>query len=347
LLPIAILTAALVWALLAHPSLGPYAALQLPASQARKGELRATFMGVTTILIKDDDTAILIDGFYSRPGMLRTLLWKIGPDSNRIQRALDRAKIGRVAVVLVAHAHYDHVLDSAVVAAKTGAILVGSESVANVGAGNGMPKSAIRVIKGGESLTYGRFSITPFRSLHSPCFWFPGTIQTPFHQPARVSAYKEGGSYSFLIVHPAQRILVHPSTNFIPGMYEHVRADIVFLGIGRLGKQDPEFAEEYWREVVQATGAKLVIPVHWDDLKGPVGASFLPAPALQDNFSAGMEMVEALAKRDGVAVRLMPAFESVGLVGALQGVQHSKKPTPVAAGPKASSSRRVLASAIP
>ena len=55
-----------------------------------------------------------------------------------------------VAAVVPVHTHFDHAMDSAVVAQRTGATRVGGESTANVGRGGGLPADRIRVVGDGE-----------------------------------------------------------------------------------------------------------------------------------------------------------------------------------------------------
>jgi L-ascorbate metabolism protein UlaG (beta-lactamase superfamily) len=301
---------------LSHPSFAPYASLELSSSPPKAGRLTARFLGVTTILLDDGENALLTDGFFSRPGRWQTLIGKIEPDPARIDAALERAKIGKLAALLVAHSHHDHALDSAAVARRTDALLIGSESTANIGRGESFPPDRIRVIKGCETFTFGQFKVIVFKSMHSPNALFEGEISSPLCTPAKASAYKDGGSYSFLVEHGGSSILIHASANFTPEIYKDVRADIVFLGIATLGKQSNKFADDYWREVVQATGAKLVIPIHWDDFTLPLDQPLQPMPPLMDDFETGMKMVQCLAARDHVAVKFMPLFEPVDVLAA-------------------------------
>ena len=301
---------------LSHPSLAPYASLELPSTPPAPGRLIARFLGVATVLLDDGETAIMTDGFFSRPGKWRLLTGKIAPDNTRIDAALRRANVSRLAAVLVAHSHHDHAMDSAAVARRTGALLIGSESTANIGRGEGFPEASIRVVSGGESFSLGRFKITVVKSPHSPGMLFAGEIGAPLHAPANASDYREGGNYSYLVEHDGRGILVHASTNVSPGIFKGVRADIVFLGIAVLGKQSDQFADDYWREVVRTTGAKLVIPIHWDDFTLPLDQPLKPMPPLMDKFDRSLQTVQRLAQTDQVAVRLMPLFEPVDMLGA-------------------------------
>ena len=60
-------------------------------------------------------------------------------------------------------------------------------------------------------------------------------------------------------------MLVQGSAGFLPGGYRSERADVVFLGVGGLGRKEPAYRERYLREVVDAVGARRVVPIHWDD----------------------------------------------------------------------------------
>ena len=303
--------------LLSHPSLAPYASLALRSTSPAAQRLTGRFIGTATILLDDGETAIMTDGFFSRPGKWQLLTGRIAPDEVRIGDALSRANVTRLAAVLAAHSHHDHAMDSAAVGKRTGALLIGSESTANIGRGEVFPEDRIRIVTGGESFTFGRFKIAVFKSPHSPGALFEGEITAPLHPPVRASAYREGGNFSFLVEHDGRGIIIHASANFFPGMFKSTRADIVLLGVGVLGKQSDQFGEDYWREVVLATGARLVIPIHWDDFTLPLDQPLKPMPPLMDRFERGMQMVQRMAKRDSVAVGLMPLFEPVDLLAAI------------------------------
>ena len=47
------------------------------------GPLGVTFLGVSTLLFDDGASAILFDGFFSRPSLLRVGLGRIAPDEAR------------------------------------------------------------------------------------------------------------------------------------------------------------------------------------------------------------------------------------------------------------------------
>ena len=74
------------------------------------------------------------------------------------------------AAVFPLHSHYDHAMGAPEVAKRTGALLLGSESTANIGRGWGLPETQIRVVTDREPIVLGKFTVTPIESRH---FQFP------------------------------------------------------------------------------------------------------------------------------------------------------------------------------
>ncbi|PXA86764.1 MBL fold metallo-hydrolase [Nostoc sp. 3335mG] len=303
-----------------HPAGFP-AAEQLPSSPLKPGMLSAQFFGTTTLLFRDGAHAVMMDSLLTRPGLRKALFGKVASNPKRVGWALSTGKVGPVDLLLVSHSHYDHVLDAPAVARATGATIVGSRSTREVALGGGISDAKIRVVQGGEHLDAGDFQVTVFRSLHSAGDRVPGEITEPLNAPASVKAYKEGGTYAFLIEHDGLRILVHASANFVPGMYRGVHADIVYLATGGLGAQTDDFARAYWHEVVETTDAKLVVPIHWDDFLRPLDRPMLPLRRFMDDVSRGMARIEPLAKRDGVTIRTMPVIAPVDIAAAVHDPQ--------------------------
>jgi L-ascorbate metabolism protein UlaG (beta-lactamase superfamily) len=231
---------------LGRPDLDAYAArFDVPAAA---GDVSVTFLGVSGLLFDDGTSAVMTDGYFSRPPLVRVVLGKVAPDVARVGSALARLGLddgdggrGLDAVVPV-HTHLDHVMDSAVVARRTGAVLVGGESAANVGRGAGLAEDRIRVVIPQEPVSYGAFTLTFVRSVHCPPDRFPGAITEPLVPPAKAAAYRCGEAWSVLVEHSSGRTaLVQGSAGFVPGALDGWRADVAYLGVGQLGLQ----AEEY------------------------------------------------------------------------------------------------------
>jgi L-ascorbate metabolism protein UlaG (beta-lactamase superfamily) len=293
--------------------------LELEAAPKTPHQLRVTFLGVSTLLFDDGDTAILIDGFFTRYGRLRTLFKKIGPNPDLIKNCLACAEVKNLKAVIVLHSHHDHSLDAPEVAAQTGAELLGSESTANIArgyieSGCKLPKESIKLIESEPSHSYGRFRITWRKSAHSPltllthfCIHkvlLDADINAPLRQPAWWTEFKEGGSYSLLIEHDGRKMLVQGSAGLDEEALNGVSADVVFLGVGTLGKLDDRYRETYWRQLVEKVGAHRVIPIHWDDFFRPLADPLVPSAGLVDDFDKTMNFLLARAG-NRVEVRLM------------------------------------------
>jgi L-ascorbate metabolism protein UlaG (beta-lactamase superfamily) len=138
----------------ARPDLGRYAKrFDVPVAT---GALGVTFLGVTTLLLDDGDTAVLTDGFFSRPSLLKVGFARLSPDRTRIRAALTRAGITRLDAVAPVHTQFDHALDAPLVAAQTGAVLAGGASTANLGRGYGLAEDRLLVVTRASRCASGR-----------------------------------------------------------------------------------------------------------------------------------------------------------------------------------------------
>ncbi|KQY57501.1 MULTISPECIES: MBL fold metallo-hydrolase [unclassified Nocardioides] len=282
-----------------RPDLAQYAdRFDVPAADS---DLSVTFLGVATLLVSDGETSLMTDGFFSRPSLPRVALRALNPDDSRIDTALNRVGVDRLAAVLPVHSHFDHAMDSAVVAERTGAQLVGGTSTANIGRGHGLPESRIDEVAPGDSLTFGDFTLTLVESHHCPPDRYPGTIDTPVGTPARASAYKCGEAWSTFIRHASGRsVLVQGSAGFVPGALAEQSADVVYLGVGQLGVQSEEYMTTFWQETVRAVGARRVVLIHWDDFFRPLDEPMRALPYAGDDLDETMRVLDPLARADGV-----------------------------------------------
>jgi L-ascorbate metabolism protein UlaG (beta-lactamase superfamily) len=291
-----------------RPSLEGYAQMP-PAPPAAAIQVR--FAGVATLLFDDGETAWMTDGFFSRPSLARTAFMRIAPDRAAIDAGLKSLGVDRLAAVVPVHSHYDHAMDSPLVAMQTDALLVGSESTLNVGRGLGMPEGRMRRVQPGDRISLGRWTLTFLASQHAPLpisrEGVVETIDAPLVPPAHSLSWREGQTWAILVEHPdATPMLVLGSAGFVPGALEGRRAGTVFLGVGTAGKQTPEYLSQWWDENVKRVGAKRVIPIHWDDFGEPLDTPLVAFPFLIDDLSVTMKHLTAWAARDGVEIKLPP-----------------------------------------
>lgn len=266
--------------------------------------LSVTWLGVTTLLLDDGSSAVMTDGYFSRPSLPRVLTRKVSPSPPRVEGCLARAKVARLEAVIPVHTHIDHALDSPLVADRTGARLVGGESAANIGRGYGLPEDRLFVAVPGEPIALGAYDITLVESQHSPPDRFPGVIAAPVKPPVRVSAYQCGEAWSALVRHrPSdRRLLIQGSAGFVKGALAGRHADVVYLGVGQLGVQPRTYLVDYWTETVRAVGARRVVLIHWDDFFRPLSKPLRALPYVGDNLDVSIRILSELAGQDGVAL---------------------------------------------
>jgi L-ascorbate metabolism protein UlaG (beta-lactamase superfamily) len=281
-----------------------------PPATARS-PLTVTWAGVTTLLIDDGDSALMTDGFFSRPALLTVGTRKLTPSLPRIDGCLTRLGVERLEAVMPVHTHFDHAMDSAVVAQRTGAKLVGGTSAALLGRGAGLADDRLVVATPGEPVSLGAFDVTLVVGDHCPPDRFPGVITEPVVPPAKASAYRCGESWSTLIHHrPSdRRLLVVGSAGFVPGALQGQRADVVYLGVGQLGLQPESYLVDYWNEAVRAVGARRVVLVHWDDFFRPLHEPLRALPYAGDDLDVSMRVLTRLAAEDVVALHLPAPWE--------------------------------------
>ena len=251
--------------------------------------LTATWLGVTTVLIDDGETQILIDGFFSRPTLADGLLRRpVSNDAATINFALHEFGMRNLAAVIPVHSHFDHAMDVGEIALRSKASVLGSESTANIARGAGVPEEQVVVATPDETYTFGEFSVRLVESMHGPIGWrgsvpLPGTIDEPLEFPAPIQAMRLGAAYTVVIEHPGGTTVVQGSSGFIEDALQGISADLVMIcsyGLTSLGR---DYAEKYWQEIVTTTGAKAVIPMHFDDFTRPFG-EVVPFPRFLDDF---------------------------------------------------------------
>src|ERR1700761_1315238 len=97
---------------------------------------------------------VIMDTFYERPARTASLGFSVGD-------------VRRADVILVGHAHADHISDVAPVAAQTGAPVIGSAITTAEAIVLGVPKAQTITVVGNETLRYGDISIRPTHIVHS------------------------------------------------------------------------------------------------------------------------------------------------------------------------------------
>jgi L-ascorbate metabolism protein UlaG (beta-lactamase superfamily) len=273
--------------------------------------VRSVFLGTSTVYVTDGSCGILIDGFLTRPSLLRVALGHIAPNPERITSGLSRGGIEQLDALFVAHSHHDHVMDSPEIVKRLGGTLYGSGSTVNVGRGANLAEESMVVIADGDEITVGTFTVRVFEGLHSPGDHFPGTIDAPLVPPTRASNYRTDACYSFLITHSTGSMLIHPSANFVPHTFDGLKVDFLYLGVGLLGAQQRQFQDDYWQHVVQATGPARIVPVHWDNFGRSLARKLRPMPFFMDKFGRTRKLLNQKSAESRIPYRFQEPFEYI------------------------------------
>ncbi|HIC13768.1 MAG TPA: MBL fold metallo-hydrolase, partial [Gemmatimonadetes bacterium] len=143
--------------------------------------VRLIYLGTGGWIFERGDDQVIAAPFFSNPGLLKTGLLPIHSDLDVVDQFMSRYDVSRAQVILVGHAHYDHLMDVPRIALEhaPGARILGSRTVKNtLGTWSGIGERVDEVndIAGdqktvGTWLRYGPgVRIMALRSLHAPHF---------------------------------------------------------------------------------------------------------------------------------------------------------------------------------
>jgi L-ascorbate metabolism protein UlaG (beta-lactamase superfamily) len=246
--------------------------------------------------------------------MFRVLTTAIQSDTALIDRILSENNINRLKGIFVAHSHYDHSFDVAYITKKTGATLYGSPSTLNIARGGNVAVSQLTVYQPNQDLNIGEFTVRVIPSKHSPGNAQNDdgvSIDTVLKQPARYKSYTEGGSFDFLISHHGKKIYIKPSPNFIEGALDTTRADALFIGIGIVTKQPPEWQDAYYNQTVRKLKPSVIIPIHWDDFFYPASENLQMLPGFVSKGSEEFDFFINKTKADKIDFKILQGKKSI------------------------------------
>jgi L-ascorbate metabolism protein UlaG (beta-lactamase superfamily) len=242
------------------------------ANAREKTEVQLTCLGNAGWQITDGKTIVLVDPYLTQfrhppapatTGRLTDPQTLIAPDTEEID-----AKIRRADYILVTHGHLDHALDAPYIAKKTGATIIGSETVANLARAYDVPDAQIIVVRGGEDYAFGVFSLKVIPSIHSALFHkhyfsnrLAGNAPPGLEAPLKAGDFVEGQSVAYLLRLAGHEVLAMGSMNYIEREMEGLRPDIALVGAN---KERLEIYD-YTRRLMRALGNPVVVmPTHWD-----------------------------------------------------------------------------------
>lgn len=221
------------------------------------------WLGVAGIELRVQDRCLLIDPFVSRPPMRRMWLGRVQPD-----HALIAEKVPRGDVLLVTHAHWDHIMDVPDVAQRTGAAVYGSPNACQLLTICGVPSARLHPIAAGDRMRCDPFQVEVLPAVHGTILGrpiFTGPVAANLRPPLRLRDYRMDLTFSFLLRAAGYRFLDWSSDRIEPA----VPADVLFVK-----PHSPHRA--YYAELLRTARPRLVVPMHWDDFLRPLSRPVRP-----------------------------------------------------------------------
>lgn len=188
---------------------------------------------------------------------------------------LIREHIGRPEIILVSHSHWDHIADVPHIAMSTGARVFGTETTFHLLVAFGVDPDRISVVKGGEVLDFGGFTVEVVSSLHSRnkrhSYFAPGTLNAPpAAAPRTISDLPEGDTLAFQVTAGSGG----PSA-FLMGASDFSERAVQGLGpdLAMVAVPSSASTSRYVPRLLRALGRPgVVVPVHWDNFEEPLSA---------------------------------------------------------------------------
>jgi L-ascorbate metabolism protein UlaG (beta-lactamase superfamily) len=215
---------------------------------------------------------ILIDPWFNRfeSGFLQNKLNHDTPLPT--DTALIDQHVRKADQILVGHGHWDHMADVPYIAKKTGAMVIGSETHANVMRAAGVPEGKIVQVKGGEYMQFDGYTIEVFPSVHSmggtKKYAVPGhLVSVPTSPPTKVGDLPEGDTLIYVLrIGGKYTIFLMSSGNYVERAIAGLKPDVALIA--------PLFSNntfDFTPRLVRALNyPKLVLPTHWDNFEAPL-----------------------------------------------------------------------------
>ena len=225
-----------------------------------------------------NEVVLLIDPFFTRPGLPKLLassLFDLSLPSNEDQivrlTARHQLALNRASHILIAHGHYDHLMDAPGIALRNGAKLVGSKTAVNIARGLGVPEPQLIDVEQSPEFDVGPIHVKAVESKHVKLIgnyiYNTGEVLTPPSPPLSARDFKLGRQFNYLLEVDGLRIYHHGCADLID---DNVRAvgdvDVLIVGLA-LRKHTPDFLGR----ILTLTNPKIVIPTHHDDFFLPFG----------------------------------------------------------------------------
>ena len=233
--------------------------------------LTVRYLGVSGYEVSDGKTVVLLDPTPTRPPPMALLTGPLVPDEAYGARQCPRADF-----ILVNHTHFDHALDVPAIAVRTKALVLGSPSTVNLARSRGVPADRTQVVKAGDHLTLGTFTVDVRSSRHTDI----AGISQPMGGVVPVDAgplwfwqFKLDETFAFRLEANGTSIWFHPTSTFAKGEIGSPAAATLIVGVT---------GEKQTREKIDGLLAEArpvrVLPTHYDNFFQPMQKGLAAMP---------------------------------------------------------------------
>lgn len=240
---------------------------------AAGGGLTLRYLGVSGYEVTDGTTVVLLDPTPTRPPPTALLSGPLEPDE-----AYGAQQCPRADFILVNHTHYDHALDVPAIALRTGATVLGSQSTVNLARSRGVPAEKTQVVKPGDHLTLGTFTVDVRGSRHADIL---GASQ-PMGGLVAADAgrlwfwqFVIDQTLAYRLEAKQTSIWFHPTSTFAKGELAGPPADTLIVGVTGERQTPPKVAG-----VLAEARPKRVLPTHYDNFFQPKQKGLAMMPRL-------------------------------------------------------------------
>jgi reactive intermediate/imine deaminase len=316
------------WPATSIPAVGQTSKPAPAAPALGTGAIRLTYLGNAGFEITDGRTVVLVDPFLTQFARWGANGVEPGPDDlYRPDAALIDQHVTRADYILITHGHPDHALDAGYISTKTGAVIIGHETAANLARAYGVPDRSLITVVGGEDYEFPGFSLRVIPNIHSAldhkqyfnnARGITGTAPRGLRAPLRRKDYVEGGNLAYLLRMNGHEVLLMGSMNFLEREMEGLRPDIALVGAN---SQRLEI-HDYTGRLLRALGKPaLVIASHADGYGDPK-----PSAAALADRQRFQEEVKAASPESRV---LHPTWFEPIVVPAVTAKRPAGEPRPV------------------
>lgn len=242
----------------------------------KPGEIRLTYLGNAGWEITDGRRVVLVDPFLTQFRRWRPGGTDVAPNGLYLpDTAFIREHVPRADYILITHGHSDHALDAGVISRRTGAVIIGHETAANLARAYDVPDSSLITVIGGEDYEFGDFSVRVIPNIHSALDdkryynngrGIAGKAPRGLRAPLKRNDYQEGGNLAYLVRMAGHEVLVMGSMNYIEREMEGLHPDIALVGANSQRLEIHDFTGRLMRAL---GNPDVVIPSHADGYGDP------------------------------------------------------------------------------